>query len=194
MQQQHFLYRIYTACYTYSDLVVQSFQAVLASDVLTAWKERQLSFCKLSTLITSMHAEWQHKCCMPLLCSHAHTSCFLLAAARGLHTSTCSSDQPQTSMAAQQQQRPLSPAAAVAGALGHDLPLPPGPAKGSDVPRINIGVFGVMNAGKSTLMNAITRQETSIVDATPGTTAGDHCRQRVAGLQWSSFVEGLICI
>jgi GTPase SAR1 family protein len=47
-----------------------------------------------------------------------------------------------------------------------------GPAKGSDVPRINIGVFGVMNAGKSTLMNAITRQETSIVDATPGTTAG----------------------
>jgi GTPase SAR1 family protein len=41
------------------------------------------------------------------------------------------------------------------------------------VPRINIGVFGVMNAGKSTLMNAITRQETSIVDATPGTTAGE---------------------
>jgi predicted GTPase len=50
--------------------------------------------------------------------------------------------------------------------------MPAGPAKGSDVPRINIGVFGVMNAGKSTLMNAITRQETSIVDATPGTTAG----------------------
>jgi hypothetical protein len=50
------------------------------------------------------------------------------------------------------------------------------------VPRINIGVFGVMNAGKSTLMNAITRQETSIVDATPGTTAGElffwGCRQR----------------
>lgn len=60
----------------------------------------------------------------------------------------------------------------MAAALGHDLPLPPGPSKGSDVPRINIGVFGVMNAGKSTLMNAITRQETSIVDATPGTTAG----------------------
>jgi hypothetical protein len=57
--------------------------------------------------------------------------------------------------------------------LSHrDASLPPGPAKGSDVPRINIGVFGVMNAGKSTLMNAITRQETSIVDATPGTTAG----------------------
>lgn len=46
-----------------------------------------------------------------------------------------------------------------------------GPAAGSDVPRINIGVFGVMNAGKSTLMNAITRQQTSIVDSTPGTTA-----------------------
>jgi predicted GTPase len=30
-----------------------------------------------------------------------------------------------------------------------------------------------MNAGKSTVMNAITRQETSIVDATPGTTAGE---------------------
>jgi ribosome biogenesis GTPase A len=63
------------------------------------------------------------------------------------------------------QQRPPS-AAALAGQM------PAGPAKGSDVPRINIGVFGVMNAGKSTLMNAITRQETSIVDATPGTTAG----------------------
>lgn len=40
------------------------------------------------------------------------------------------------------------------------------------MPRLNIGVFGIMNAGKSTLMNAITRQQTSIVDATPGTTAG----------------------
>jgi hypothetical protein len=50
-------------------------------------------------------------------------------------------------------------------------PKATGPAAGSDVPRINIGVFGVMNAGKSTLMNAITRQQTSIVDSTPGTTA-----------------------
>lgn len=46
-----------------------------------------------------------------------------------------------------------------------------GPVKGSDVPRLNIGIFGAMNAGKSLLMNRITRQETSIVDSTPGTTA-----------------------
>lgn len=84
----------------------------------------------------------------------------LAAAARSLHTQSFS-----TSTAATQQHRPAAQTAAV-------TPLPPGPQKGSDVPRINIGVFGVMNAGKSTLMNAITRQETSIVDATPGTTAG----------------------
>ena len=34
-----------------------------------------------------------------------------------------------------------------------------------------IGIFGAMNAGKSSLMNLITQQECSIVDATPGTTA-----------------------
>lgn len=34
-----------------------------------------------------------------------------------------------------------------------------------------IGIFGAMNAGKSSLMNLITQQESSIVDATPGTTA-----------------------
>lgn len=34
-----------------------------------------------------------------------------------------------------------------------------------------IGIFGTMNAGKSSLMNLITQQESSIVDATPGTTA-----------------------
>ena len=37
--------------------------------------------------------------------------------------------------------------------------------------RINIGIFGRVNSGKSTLMNLITQQETSIVDPTPGTTA-----------------------
>jgi len=36
--------------------------------------------------------------------------------------------------------------------------------------RHHIGIFGRMNAGKSSLMNLITQQETSIVDATPGTT------------------------
>lgn len=78
---------------------------------------------------------------------------------RGFHTSSSSALSAQTQP---QQQQPAS--------VGH---MPAGPAKGSDVPRINIGVFGVMNAGKSTLMNAITRQDTSIVDATPGTTAGE---------------------
>ncbi len=34
-----------------------------------------------------------------------------------------------------------------------------------------IGIFGTMNSGKSSLMNLITQQESSIVDATPGTTA-----------------------
>jgi small GTP-binding protein len=34
-----------------------------------------------------------------------------------------------------------------------------------------IGIFGKMNSGKSSLMNLLTQQETSIVDTTPGTTA-----------------------
>lgn len=60
---------------------------------------------------------------------------------RGLHTA-CT---------AAQQAAPA--AAAKAGALfGGD------PAKGSDVPRTNIGIFGCMNAGKSSLMNRITRR------------------------------------
>ena len=37
--------------------------------------------------------------------------------------------------------------------------------------RSNIGIFGRVNVGKSTLMNILTQQETSIVDKTPGTTA-----------------------
>jgi [FeFe] hydrogenase H-cluster maturation GTPase HydF len=44
-------------------------------------------------------------------------------------------------------------------------------AKAPDVPRIHISLVGFMNAGKSSVMNSITRQPTSIVDATPGTTA-----------------------
>ncbi len=39
------------------------------------------------------------------------------------------------------------------------------------VERSNIGIFGKMNAGKSSVMNLITQQETSIVDSRPGTTA-----------------------
>lgn len=41
----------------------------------------------------------------------------------------------------------------------------------SRVDRLVIGIFGRINAGKSTLMNLLTQQETSIVDPTPGTTA-----------------------
>ena len=39
------------------------------------------------------------------------------------------------------------------------------------VERDNIGIFGRTNCGKSSLMNLLTQQETSIVDATAGTTA-----------------------
>jgi small GTP-binding protein len=39
------------------------------------------------------------------------------------------------------------------------------------VDRDHIGIFGKMNSGKSSLMNLLTQQATSIVDATPGTTA-----------------------
>lgn len=39
------------------------------------------------------------------------------------------------------------------------------------IERDHIGIFGKMNSGKSTLMNLLTQQETSIVDPTPGTTS-----------------------
>jgi small GTP-binding protein len=39
------------------------------------------------------------------------------------------------------------------------------------VERDHIGIFGKMNCGKSSLMNLLTQQPTSIVDSTPGTTA-----------------------
>jgi [FeFe] hydrogenase H-cluster maturation GTPase HydF len=38
------------------------------------------------------------------------------------------------------------------------------------IDRLVLGIFGRINAGKSTLMNLLTQQETSIVDPTPGTT------------------------
>eukprot|EP00727_Mastigamoeba_balamuthi_P006183 m51a1_g2184 putative hydrogenase maturase protein F (488) ;mRNA; f:108401-110712 len=47
----------------------------------------------------------------------------------------------------------------------------PPPPKDTPLLRTNIGIFGAMNVGKSTLMNAMTQQTTSIVDSTPGTTA-----------------------
>jgi [FeFe] hydrogenase H-cluster maturation GTPase HydF len=39
------------------------------------------------------------------------------------------------------------------------------------VERDHIGIFGKMNSGKSSIMNLLTQQQTSIVDPTPGTTA-----------------------
>ncbi len=39
------------------------------------------------------------------------------------------------------------------------------------VERDHIGIFGKMNSGKSSVMNLLTQQQTSIVDSTPGTTA-----------------------
>lgn len=39
------------------------------------------------------------------------------------------------------------------------------------VDRLIIGIFGRINSGKSSLMNLLTQQETSIVDSAPGTTA-----------------------
>jgi [FeFe] hydrogenase H-cluster maturation GTPase HydF len=39
------------------------------------------------------------------------------------------------------------------------------------IEREHIGIFGKMNSGKSSIMNLITQQETSITDSTPGTTA-----------------------
>lgn len=39
------------------------------------------------------------------------------------------------------------------------------------VQRDHIGIFGKMNVGKSSIMNLLTQQKTSIVDGTPGTTA-----------------------
>ncbi|MCU0916633.1 MAG: 50S ribosome-binding GTPase [Planctomycetes bacterium] len=39
------------------------------------------------------------------------------------------------------------------------------------VERDHIGIFGKMNCGKSSVMNLLTQQQTSLVDPTPGTTA-----------------------
>jgi predicted GTPase len=39
------------------------------------------------------------------------------------------------------------------------------------VERDHIGIFGKRNCGKSSIMNLLTQQQTSIVDPTPGTTS-----------------------
>ena len=39
------------------------------------------------------------------------------------------------------------------------------------VERDHVGIFGKMNSGKSSIMNLLTQQQTSLVDPTPGTTA-----------------------
>ena len=83
---------------------------------------------------------------------------------RSLHTSSIAGQQPAAAAAS------TAVPGAAAGILASST-LSSGPAKGSDVPRTNIGIFGCMNAGKSSLMNRITRSEFSIVDSTPGTTA-----------------------
>ena len=57
------------------------------------------------------------------------------------------------------------------------VPHTPGPAKGSDVPRTNVGVFGSMNAGKSTLMNQLIKDRLSIVTSKAQTT-----RHRIMGI------------
>ncbi|KAG2449994.1 hypothetical protein HYH02_000098 [Chlamydomonas schloesseri] len=64
-------------------------------------------------------------------------------------------------------------AAAAGNGGGSNIVASPGiaSATANGVPRINIGVFGIMNAGKSTLVNALAQQEACIVDSTPGTTA-----------------------
>jgi len=86
------------------------------------------------------------------------------AVARGLHTAALGSSSGgrrsyhTTSSAAQHAQHATKAAAAPGGGEAGGAKKGPSPVAGSDVPRVNIGVFGVMNAGKSTLINSLTRQ------------------------------------
>ncbi len=68
---------------------------------------------------------------------------------------------------------PTAPAPAPAPSSSDASPAFPSLASttAAGVPRVNVGVFGVMNAGKSTAVNALAQQEACIVDSTPGTTA-----------------------
>lgn len=58
------------------------------------------------------------------------------------------------------------------------------------IQRDHIGFFGKMNSGKSSLMNLLTQQETSIIDPTPGTTADTKiAMQEIHGLGPVKFYD-----
>lgn len=58
------------------------------------------------------------------------------------------------------------------------------------IQRDHIGFFGKMNSGKSSLMNLLTQQETSITDSTPGTTADTKiAMQEIHGLGPVKFYD-----
>ncbi len=58
------------------------------------------------------------------------------------------------------------------------------------VERDNIGIFGKMNSGKSSLVNLLSQQEASIVDETPGTTADTRViNQELHGMGPVSFYD-----
>ncbi len=58
------------------------------------------------------------------------------------------------------------------------------------IQRDHIGFFGKMNSGKSSLMNLLTQQETSITDLTPGTTADTKiAMQEIHGLGPVKFYD-----
>ncbi len=56
--------------------------------------------------------------------------------------------------------------------------------------RLHIGIFGKRNSGKSSLINALTGQNTAIVSATPGTTADPVAKpMEVRGIGAVSFID-----
>ena len=56
--------------------------------------------------------------------------------------------------------------------------------------RLHIGIFGKRNSGKSSLINALTGQDTAIVSATPGTTADPVAKpMEVRGIGAVNFID-----